>query len=194
MQSNTPSDSTPPVHPDRENGGQDDGLNENRSHHLGLYVLPALFVLAAVLSWLCLFWLLHDRHDPLSLVAGMQQPGHKSWQKAYAVSQLLLDPKYDALKDDSELCIALARVLEQQNQQAAIQRQDGVKQNDELIHFRAFLCRALGEFRVRDGLPMLLSCAAVRATQHRLKSPMSRCADQHSRELRCWPATYPLVN
>ncbi len=134
---------------------------EPSRHSAGLYVLPALIVLIFVGAWLFAFWLLHEGQDPRSLVQGMQQPGRRSWQKAYALSQLLSDPEHDELKDDVQLCRALADILTQQNQQAEEARQAGEPEDDERVRFRAFLCRALGTFRLPDGLPALLDCAAT---------------------------------
>ena len=85
---------------------------------LGLYGLPAFIVLLFVAGWLFVFWLLHEDQDPQSLIRGMQQPGRQSWQRAYALSQLLMDPAQDHLKDDVQLCRALAAILAQHNRLA----------------------------------------------------------------------------
>ncbi len=147
---------------------------DSESHGVGLYVLPALIVLIFVGAWLSAFWLLHEGQDPQSLVAGMQQPGRRSWQNAYALSQLLANPDHDVLRDDRQLCDALARVLIQQNLQAEEARRAGAKEDEELARFRAFLCRALGTFRIPNGLPALLDCAAA----DRWQRPASR-SQQH---------------
>ena len=73
--------------------GSDDSAKaaSNESHGMGLYVFPALLVLVFVLGWLFVFWLLHEDQDVQSLVQGLQQPGRRSWQKAYALSFTLQD-------------------------------------------------------------------------------------------------------
>ncbi len=152
-------DSTPLDSPASQEQASDSGAI--RSHGVGLYVLPALIVLVFVGGWMFVFWLLHEDQDPQSLVQGMQQPGRRSWQKAYALSELLLNPRHDHLRDDALLCRALTATLERQNEQAEQTRQAGEPEDEELVRFRAFLCRTLGEFRLLDGLAILLRCAAA---------------------------------
>lgn len=132
-----------------------------RSLRNGLYILPALIVLVFVIGWLFVFWMLHEDQDPQSLIQGMQEPGRRSWQNAYALSQLLLDPENDHLKDDKVLCRALVVTLQRQNEQARVGREAGGPEDRELAQFRIFLCRSLGEFRLLDGLPTLLGTVTV---------------------------------
>jgi HEAT repeat protein len=155
--------------PAGENGAPDP--DSNASLRAGLYIIPAMIVLLFVVGWLLLFWLFHEDYDPHSLVQGMQQPGRSSWQKAYALSQLLVDPANDQLKDDPVLCRALAHQLEQQNIQAEQQRRAGGEVDEELTQFRAYLCHALGNFRLGDALPPLLQCAAAPTAETAAASP-----------------------
>jgi HEAT repeat protein len=74
---------------------------------------------------------------------------------------LLRDPAHDDLKDDVQLCRVLTTSLRQNNEQVDRDRAVGQREDEELVGFRAFLCRALGQFRLRDGLPVLLECAAI---------------------------------
>ena len=109
---------------------------------LQLYLAPVLLVVLLVTGWLFVYWLLHEDQDPRNLVRGMQEPGRRSWQRAYALSQLLRDPAQDALKDDADLCRALAAILSEQNRRAA---EDATHAEDQQqLHFRVFLCLRVG--------------------------------------------------
>lgn len=137
--------------------GDEVGVATPTPSRTALYLLPAAIVLLCVLGWLALTRLVSEEYDAHSLVRDMQQPGRHSWQNAYTLSQLLQDPDYDYLRDDAELCRALAKTLDQQNELAA-QEAAAAVEDQQRVRFRAFLCRALGEFRVPDAWPPLLKC------------------------------------
>ncbi|MHB8969194.1 MAG: HEAT repeat domain-containing protein [Pirellulaceae bacterium] len=131
----------------------------------GLILVPLLVVVVFVIAWwLVLRWLNAD-YDPHELLRDMRAPSHNSWQQAYAFSELLRDPRHAALKEDTTLCRDLAAILDEQLRQAG--------QDPAGIQFQVFLCRALGEFRVADGLPALLRAAAASADEARIEV---RCA------------------
>ncbi len=129
-----------------------------------LYVLPLLIVVLLVGGWMFVSWLLNADQDPQSLVRGMQEPGLRSWQKAFALSQLLHDPDHDALKDDVPLCRELVAILARQNKLAAAS--GGAEEDEEHARFRVFLCRALSAFRLPHGIPTLLAAAASPVGPH----------------------------
>ncbi len=93
-------------------------------------------------------WLFHVDNDPHALVRELRRMNSDSWRKAYALSNLLRSPENDDLKDDAKLCAELAAILEDQ---VAAGGNDVAQ-----VRFRVFLCRAIGEFRVDDGLPALI--------------------------------------
>ncbi|MFW6170814.1 MAG: HEAT repeat domain-containing protein [Planctomycetota bacterium] len=142
-------------HPNHDAGPTSACRARSRSR---LYVLPAFIVLAITLGSLLLLRTLRQEPNPRDLARGLQQPGRRGWQSAYALSQLLLAPEHDHLKDDARLCRALTATLARQNEKARQATAANEAPDEELIQFRAFLCHVLGQFRVVDGLPVLLEC------------------------------------
>ncbi len=130
-----------------------------------LYVVPLILVVILVGGWMFTYGLLHEEQDAQSLVRGMQEPGRRSWQRAYALSQLLQDPAHDNLKDDPSLCRELVAILRRQNQQVAGNLAAG-NDDEEHARFRMYLCRAVGQFRLPDGLPALLTAAQADSGPH----------------------------
>jgi HEAT repeat protein len=118
---------------------------------LQLFFIPLLIVLIIVAVWLLFSWLANMGNDPEDLVRDLQRLDKGSWRKAYALTNQLRDPEHDALKDDATLCRDLAAVLESEN--------ESPKSPRERTKLRIFLCRALGEFRVPDGLDPLVEAA-----------------------------------
>ena len=117
-----------------------------------LFLIPLLIVTIIVVVWFLFSWLASMGNEPQELVRDLQRLDRGSWRKAYALTNQLRDPEHDALKDDAALCRDLAAVLASENQSRSTGR--------ERTQLRVFLCRALGEFRVADGLPSLLEAAA----------------------------------
>ena len=118
-----------------------------------LYLVPLLVASLLVVVWLVFSWSLPAEYDPQTLVRDMRVPNHGNWQKAYALAELLRDPRNEALRESAVLCGELAAILEEQLRTANDDRSQ--------LQFRVFLCRALGEFHVPDGLPSLVQAAEV---------------------------------
>ncbi len=137
-----------------------------RTMGVQLYLLPLLIVALLIGGWMFVHWLLHEDQDPRSLVSGMQEPGRRSWQRAYTLSQLLHDPDHDALKDDEALCRELVALLSRRNSQTVASGPASEEEKEEHARFRVFLCRALGEFRLPHGLPALLAAAQPQPGPH----------------------------
>jgi hypothetical protein len=118
---------------------------------LQLFLIPLLIVSMIVAVWLLFSWLANMGNNPDELVRDLQRLDKGSWRKAYALTNQLRDPEHDALKDDRALCRDLAAALTVENQSSNVSR--------ERTKLRIFLCRALGEFRVADGLGPLVEAA-----------------------------------
>jgi HEAT repeat protein len=116
-----------------------------------LYVVPLLAVLLLVFAWVRGPWRSRAAYDPASLVRALEAGTRDSWQKAYVLAELLRDPSQDSVKYDRDICRALAALL------AAEHAAD--PGDDARMRLKIFLCRALGEFRVPDGLPVLVDVA-----------------------------------
>jgi uncharacterized protein (UPF0147 family) len=118
---------------------------------LQLFLIPLLIVIIIIAVWLLFSWLANMGNNPDDLVRDLQRLDQGSWRKAYALTNQLRDPEHDALKDDRALCRDLATALTVENQSSNVSR--------ERTKLRIFLCRALGEFRVADGLEPLVEAA-----------------------------------
>ena len=118
---------------------------------LQLFVIPLVIVSIIVLVWLMFSWLAHMGSNPQDMVRDLKKLNDVSWQRAVTLADLLRNPAYDALKDDAEMAADLADVL-----RAHI---DSGNTDEPAVKLRMFLCRALGEFRVAEVVPVLLIAA-----------------------------------
>lgn len=135
-----PDDFLPPVHPPGA------GLI------MQLFFIPMIIVTIIVTVWLMFSWLAHMGSRPDELVKDFEQLNEATWQKALTLANMLRDPSSSALRRDPRMAQRLASVLD---------RQIEVGQTDTgHVWFRMYLCRALGEFEVADGLPALLRAAS----------------------------------
>jgi len=140
-QSKLPSEPLPPVAP------------PTAGFILQLFLIPMIIVMIIVLVWLMFSWVVHMGSDPQGMVDGLKKGNDNSWQNASALADMLRNPQYEHLKDDHELAQKLADALDEQI--------DAKKYSDTQIRLRIFVCRALGEFRVDDGIPALLRAATT---------------------------------
>lgn len=120
---------------------------------LQLFVIPLVIVTIIVMVWLMFSWLAHMGTDPQELVRDLRSPNEASWQKALTLADLLRNPEHEDLKSDSAMAAELAKILDAQLED---ENYDATS-----IRLRMFLSRALGEFKVADGLPALVKAATV---------------------------------
>ncbi len=132
---------------------------------LQLFLIPMLIVMIIVLVWLTFSWLAHMGSDPKDLVKGLKKGNDKSWQDAGTLGDLLRNPQMEHLKYDRELANELATELESQ---IKLGRTD-----PNSIKLRMFICRALGEFRVPDGLPALITAATTERDAAKIEPAIS---------------------
>ena len=116
-----------------------------------LFLIPLLIVTIIVILLVGVRWLVSVGSDPQKYIEDLQHPSKGSWQSAASLADMLRNPRNDALKRDSALAKRLAEVLQQQIEAGKMTEGD--------IKLRIFLCRALGEFHVPDGLPVLIIAA-----------------------------------
>jgi len=121
------------------------------SSSLRLLFIPLVLVVATVLIWAILRWPARETVSPRDLVRALAQPGRSHWQQAYALAELLRDPQHAELRQDAALAADLAALLQVQL--------DAAELDANRIHLRVFLCRALGEFAIPAGLPVLVQAA-----------------------------------
>lgn len=120
---------------------------------LQLFLIPMIIVSIIALVFVTIHYLAHMGSNPRDLVQGLQKGDDAAWQKALNLAEMLRDPQQEDLKHDRELARELASVLRDQMADGAT--------NENQIKLRIFVCRAIGEFKVDDGLPALLEAAAT---------------------------------
>ena len=122
---------------------------------LQLFIVPGVIVLIIVMVWLMFNWLAYMGDDPREYVDALRQDNAARWQKAASLADWLRREGNEAVKSDSALASDLAALLEEQIE-------DGLEnRSDSDIMLRAFLCKALGEFHVDEGLSVLLLAATT---------------------------------
>lgn len=118
-----------------------------------LVLFPAGVVLALVVIALTFGWLAGRPGDVNSLVDALGRGGNPQWRAAVMLAGALADPDNGVLKEDARLAQRLGDVLDREL------KAGGVRADD--ITLRVYICRALGEFRVPVGLPVLVEAAAA---------------------------------
>lgn len=118
-----------------------------------LFVIPAVIVAAVVLLWLLVESLARGgEQNPDEILKGLRSSNQARFQRAKDLADMLRQPeRYPELKVNREL-----------SQKLAVYLDELVKAGNDAeaeVSMRYFLCSALGEFRVDDGLPALVSAA-----------------------------------
>jgi HEAT repeat protein len=122
----------------------------NAAFILQLFVVPAVIVLVIVVVWLGVLWLV-QRGRPEDLVRGLEGSNVARWQSAKELADLLRIRRYAHIKRDSATAATLAGILRREIASGS--------DADEDVMLRFFICRALGEFEVQEGLDVLLLAA-----------------------------------
>jgi len=135
-----PDDALPPVEP------------PNSGFIIQLFVIPLIIVAIIITIGFTVNWIAQSETDPKDLVKGLRKGDDASWQKAENLTTLLRDPNREHLKYDAELANELVAVLK--DSMAA----DNALEGHQIL-MRCYLCRAMGEFKVPDVLPVLLEAA-----------------------------------
>ncbi len=112
---------------------------------LQLFLIPMVIVLVIVAVWVMFSWLAHMGNDPTDLVTGIKKG---RWQDAATLADLLRDPQKEHLRQDPALVQGLVSVLRELN--------ESKKSNEERTKIKIFVCKALGEFHILDGVPSLV--------------------------------------
>lgn len=128
---------------------------------LQLFLIPMIIVSVIVGVWLMFSWLAHMGTNPRELVADLRTPNEAGWQKAIALAEVLASPGNDRLKDDADLARDLVQVLDDQITTGL--------SDDKSVLMRVFICKALGEFRVPEVLPVLMKAASTERNDNELK-------------------------
>jgi hypothetical protein len=119
-----------------------------------LFFIPMIIVGIIVTVWLLFTWVAHLGTRPEDLVRDLEQLDKGSWQQAVTLAQLLRDPGRQELRTNQVLAKRIAEILDRELGQQ-MQAQDTLHRMD----FRIYLCRALGEFEIATGVPVLARAA-----------------------------------
>lgn len=135
----SPDDALPPVQP------------PSAGFIVQLFVVPAVIVLVIVMVWVMFNWLAQMGNDPHQYLEQIRKNNDNSWIAAHNLAEELRTSP--TLKTNAsvaqELGVMLSELIEEGGQ------------SDDEIQVRVFLCRALGEFQVVDGLPALIQAATT---------------------------------
>lgn len=117
---------------------------------LKLILLPGLVVLVGVLT---IVWLKQPGDDVDSLIDTLGRQGEQRWLAAAGLSAVLHEPEGAAVKRDPAVARRLVEILEKELEAGGM--------DPDRLRLRMYLCRALGEFRIADPLPVLLEAARL---------------------------------
>ncbi len=120
---------------------------------LQLFLIPLMIVAIIVAVWMGFSWLAHLGANPEDMVTDVEKLNAGSWQQALTLADMLRNPKYDHLKDDSQLAQRLANVLHKQLAEGSLDK--------NRINLRLYLAKGLGEFRTPVVLPALVEAATL---------------------------------
>ncbi|TWU30110.1 HEAT repeat domain-containing protein [Bythopirellula polymerisocia] len=120
---------------------------------LQLFVIPAVIVLAVVLLGMLVTSLANTgERDPAKIVATLRSSSQNRWQEAFELANALRNEQQNPeLKNNSDLASQLAQLLDEEITSG--------NADDGSVKLRSFLCSALGEFHVDDGVEVLLRAA-----------------------------------
>jgi len=140
----SPDDALPPVEP------------PSAGFIVQLFVVPGVIVLVVVMVWVLFNWLAQKGNDRDAYVRDLSRNTAARWQAAFNLANALRsergsnDPE---LTVDPELARQLAGILKTEI--------EGGSMLANPLALRIYLCRALGEFKVADGLPALVEAAGT---------------------------------
>ena len=132
-------DALPPVEP------------PNAVFILQLFVVPAIIVLIIITIWWMFSWLAQRESDPQDYVRALRRNNQARWQAAVNLAGALQrdngrGPR--SLRFDATLARELAGILRDELKTGSME--------EGPVRLRMYLCRALGEFAIPEGLPQLI--------------------------------------
>lgn len=139
-----PDDSLPPVEP------------PSAGFILQLFIVPGMIVVVIVMIWLMFSWLAQMGNDRDAFVRALARNNEARWQAAFNLATSLRAERNSTnprLTNDPQLARQLAEILDREI--------DAGSMEEKPVTLRMYLARALGEFRVADGLPTLIKAAST---------------------------------
>ncbi len=135
---------------------------------LQLFFIPMIIVAIIVMVWMMFSWLAHMGSNPRDLVKKLEAGDDAAWQRAGTLADMLRTREH--LKYDVELAAALSGILDREIAKGGTEK----NANQNQIHLRIYLCRALGEFQVPSVLPSLLNAARTERDASNIEPPDPR--------------------
>lgn len=121
-----------------------------------LFVIPFCIVSSIVVVWALFSWLAQQGGDPQVDIDALGRDNAYRWQAAHNLANALQNPRYVELREDAESAKKLSDLLAKELAEPLPTDADERGQDQNL---RVYLCRALGEFLVPDGVPVLILAA-----------------------------------
>jgi hypothetical protein len=141
-----PDDQLPPVEP------------PSAGFILQLFVIPGVIVVVIVAVWLMFSWIAHHASTrPEDVVQGLQGSGPARWQRANELADMLRNSRHTDFRRNSNAATQLAEILQRELTTAT--SPGGMEPG--AVNLRYFICRAMGEFEVADGLEVLIEAATT---------------------------------
>jgi len=160
------SSSAPPPEPHRNDPiSPDDALPNveppNAGFILQLFVVPGIIVLMIVMVWATFNWLARGTDDPMLLVAKIKTSSPTiRFQYANQLADVLRNPRHEAFRRNAAAARELADLLNDEIEES--------RTAEKSVELRVFLCRALGEFQVEEGLDVLIRAATTQRSTEEL--------------------------
>lgn len=120
-----------------------------------LFVIPALIVLIVIAVFTGIKQLVPDQ-DPKVYLQAIKRDNEGRWQAAHDLADLLRTAGNERYKRDRGLALELAAILDSQILERGM--------DEYSLKLRIYLCHALGEFQVEEGLDVLMLAAATERT------------------------------
>ena len=140
----SPDDALPPVEP------------PGAGFIVQLFVVPGVIVLVVVVIWVLFNWLAQKGNDRDAFVRALSRNNEARWQAAFNLANALRAERGStrpSLTIDPELAGQLADILRREIETGSMETNP--------LTLRIYLCCALGEFKVPDGLPTLIEAATT---------------------------------
>jgi HEAT repeat protein len=131
---------------------------------LQLFVVPGIIVSIIVMVWLVFNWVARTGNDPDEFIRALRRNNANRWQAAFGLAGAIKagDAQGQALRQDAHLADELAKILDEEIKTSSTKE-------EEPIALRAYLCQALGQFEIANGLPMLLKAASTQRSEQEIE-------------------------
>jgi len=128
---------------------------------LQLFVYPLVIVSVIVGAGLLINWVTRLGGDPHDYIDALERNNDARWQAAMNLANVLRSDHNQEFKSNSKQAARLAAVLDREMTLAG--------KGDKAVRLRMYLGRALGEFHVADGLPVMIKAASTQRFEQELK-------------------------